>query len=92
MPFRLLRVFRLLSELIVLSLVVCLGGCLRDEPYEGPTAVDIDEALHVSEQLAPDLSVKPQPVPVIDRDSQGKVLTYLIESRLVDQYWFKVTL
>jgi hypothetical protein len=39
----------------------------------------------------PDLSVTPQQVPIIDRDGQDKVLTYLVEAKLVNQYWFKIT-
>jgi hypothetical protein len=39
----------------------------------------------------PDLSVTPQQVPIIDRDSKDKVLTYLVEAKLVNQYWFKIT-
>lgn len=75
----------LLTGLLILSLLNCqLGQAVATE-------ADVKNAVDAAIPLMPDLSITPQQVPIIDRDSKDKVLTYLVEAKLVSQYWFKIT-
>ena len=55
------------------------------------TEADVRKVVNDAIPLMPDLSVTSESDPVIDRDSQEKAVTYLVEAKLVDQYWFNVT-
>lgn len=79
----------LFTLLVLWSLLGCQIG--QDNTVPRATEADLKEAIRDSVRLTPDLSIKQQSSPIIDRDRRGKLVTYLIESRLVDQYWFKIT-
>src|SRR6266508_4900159 len=64
----------------------------RDEPRPQPaTEADVRKVVDEAKRMAPDLSINEQLVPIIDRSASDKVLTYLVESKLTNEYWFSVT-
>jgi len=76
--------------LISITILIALGpfGCGATQVA---TEADVRKAVNDAIPLMPDLSVTSESVPIIDRDTQEKAITYLVESKLVDQYWFNVT-
>jgi hypothetical protein len=76
--------------LIFITILIALGpsGCGATQVA---TEADVRKAVNDAIPLMPDLSVTSESVPIIDRDTQEKAITYLVEAKLVDQYWFNVT-
>ena len=82
-------------SLLWLTLLVtsCQSGSPNDipEPEEFSTPEDVYQAMKEAAELSPSLNIKSEPKPIIDRDSDDTVKTYLIQSKKIDEYWFKVT-
>lgn len=71
-------------------------GLLRtpEKKQTEPAAVDeatVRKFMNDAAALVPDLSVTPEPLPIIERDRDDRPLTYLIEARKTNEFWFKAT-
>ena len=58
---------------------------------QAATKAEVESAVSTAAELMPDLSVTPQPLPVIDRDPKDRVLTYLVEAKKTNEFWFDRT-
>jgi hypothetical protein len=88
------------------TLILCMGlvsivGLIAyfREPKPAETVVtvtpatkdDVANAVKVAETLMPDLEVTELPVAIIQHGPDDTVLTYLIEAKKTNDYWFEVT-
>jgi hypothetical protein len=55
------------------------------------TEADVEQRINEAAALAPDLSVRRERIDIIERPGSDKVLTYLIDAKLVKEYWFPLT-
>ena len=60
------------------------------ETAASATKADVENFVADTMRMTPDLSVKQQHLPIIDRSERNEVLTYLVEAKLTNEYWFKV--
>ena len=76
-----------------------LVGYFRDrsKPAEAVVTVapatkdDVEKTVAVAKPLMPDLEVTELPLPIIQHGPNDTVLTYLIEAKKTNEYWFEVT-
>nr|AUN37121.1 hypothetical protein [uncultured bacterium] len=55
------------------------------------TEADVRKAINNAMPLVPDLSITSQSIPIIDQEEGDKPITYLVESKMVKEYVFRVT-
>src|SRR5262245_16848745 len=81
--------FGVIATLIILGIVVFINW-LRDNKtvVVAATESDVQKVVDDARVLMTNMSVE-KAVPVIDEEPNAKVLTYLIESRRVGEFWFQ---
>lgn len=87
------RVTVLVVVLAAIGAAIASLGVWHDKKSDQPVAateVQVRQQVCEAVSLAPDLLIDEQPAPIINRAPGDKVLTYLVESKLTNEYWFKV--
>jgi len=85
----------------ILMLALAIGGVIaaviavrheqRVAPRQVLTEVEVEQVVADTSALMPDLIVTKQPMPIIERDSRDRVLTWLVEAKQTNEYFFDVT-